>query len=218
MKQEKSVRLAVIIVLVIAAIGAINFPHHAWSDANRQTVVVKKKPKSKAKKKVVQKDPRPYPDPANLAKPGSWQVHSQPVKPDLATVPKLWIRVSILGNRTYIMSGNKPVYTMLSSAGRIEHGKSLTPTGTFKIQDERGQKFFNQKLNEGAHFYVSWRNHGIYLFHSVPTKKDDHFNVPQAKKLGKQPASSGCIRLSIPDAQWLMEKVPTGTRVVIKND
>nr|WP_224758021.1 L,D-transpeptidase [Limosilactobacillus oris] len=29
--------------------------------------------------------------------------------------------------------------------------------------------------------------------------------------------SHGCIRLSIPDAYWIMHNVPTGTRVVIDN-
>lgn len=217
MKQDQSVRLATIIVLVIVAIAALNFPRQTWSDAKPRTVQVKKQ-KKQPRPKTVKKAVRPYADPADLARPGNWHVHSQPVQPKLAQVPHLWLRVSILGNRTYVMSGQKPVYTMLSSAGRLVHGKSLTPTGQYKIQAERCQKFFNQDLNEGAHYYVSWHDHGVYLFHSVPTRKNGQFNQKQAAKLGKEPASSGCVRLSLPDAQWLIENVPTGTRVVIKND
>lgn len=217
MKQDKSIKIAVVLMLVIAGIAILAFPHAALQHSEPRTAAVKKK---KTVKKVQKKESvKPYPDPANLAKAGDWHDHSQPKRPDLAKVPNLWIRVSINGNRTYIMSGKRPVYTMLSSAGRCnKHGKSLTPTGSYHIEDERGQSFFNQELQEGAHYYVSWRDHGIYLFHSVPTKPDGTFNKKEAAKLGKKPGSSGCLRLSVPDAQWLMKNVPTGTRVVIKND
>ncbi len=42
--------------------------------------------------------------------------------------------------------------------------------------------FYNHKLNEGAKYYVSWKDHGVYLFHSVPTKSDGSINKEEAKK------------------------------------
>lgn len=150
---------------------------------------------------------------------GTWKKKSEKKKhPDLAKVKKLWIRVSLKGNRTYIMSGKKPIYTMLSTGGLYHKGKSDTPTGTFHIQEERGQEFYNYELNEGARYYVSWKNHGVYLFHSVPTKANGKIDLKEAKKLGKTQGSHGCVRLSLPDAEWLMNTVPYGTKVVIKNN
>lgn len=91
----------------------------------------------------------------------------------------------------------------------------MTPTGTYHIQRQRGNTFYNAKLREGAKYYVSWLNHGTYLFHSVPTGANGKVNVKEAAKLGKTQGSHGCIRLSIPDARWFSKTVPVGTKVVI---
>lgn len=154
--------------------------------------------------------------------PISWKEPSE-VKsyPDLNKVSDFWVKVKLKKNRTYLMSGNKVIYTMYSSGGMYhdQNGKKVsdTPTGTFHIQKERGDEFFNQSLNEGAKYWVSWKDHGVYLFHSVPTLKDGKFNIPEAEKLGKEPASHGCIRLSVPDAKWMMEHLKEGTKVVVEN-
>lgn len=174
-----------------------------------------KNSKSKVKTK---KDEKPYPDPVNLAKAGTWSKKSEDkAYPDLTKVKNLWIRVSLKENRTYIMSGNKPIYTMLSTGGTYYKNKSDTPTGTYYIQEERGDDFYNNELNEGAKYYVSWKDHGVYLFHSVPTKSDGSINKKEAAKLGRSSGSHGCIRLSVPDSKWLAETVPVGTKVVIKD-
>lgn len=171
------------------------------------------KPKVKPKK-----EKRIYSDPKDLVKAGTWDKPSENKKyPNLATVKNLWIRVSLKENRTYIMSGNKPIYTMLSTGGAYHKNKSDTPTGIYYIQEERGDDFYNDKLNEGAKYYVSWKDHGVYLFHSVPTKADGSINEKEAAKLGKSPGSHGCIRLTVPDSKWLAETVPVGTKVVIKD-
>ena len=70
---------------------------------------------------------------------------------------------------------------------------------------------------EGANYYVSWKDHGVYLFHSVPTKASGAYNVEEAEKLGKSTGSHGCIRLSIPDAKWMSANLPVGTKIVIEN-
>lgn len=160
-----------------------------------------------------------YKDPKDLEPAGTWNKKGEKkLHPDLNHVKDLWVRVSLKGNRTYIMSGKKPIYTMLSTGGLYHNGKSYTPTGTYYVQEERGQKFYNEKLKEGARNYVSWKDHGIYLFHSVPTKYGDKIDVKEANKLGKTQGSHGCVRLSLPDSKWLMETLPVGTKVVIKDN
>ena len=57
----------------------------------------------------------------------------------------------------------------------------------------------------------------VYLFHSVPTKGDGSYNMKEAAKLGRTQGSHGCIRLSVPDSKWLMDNIPDGTKVVIKD-
>lgn len=61
-------------------------------------------------------------------------------------------------------------------------------------------------------------DHGVYLFHSVPTDQSNHIVESQADKLGKSAASHGCVRLSLPDSKWMYDTIPEGTKVVIDND
>lgn len=228
MKSTRSKILAIIAVVAIICAGVIffpkiNIPDNAAKNKTSQVATSTKKVKEKKKSTEKETDPnakyRPYADPKDLAKEGSWKVKSEKkAHPNLKKVKDLWIRVSLKGNRTYVMSGKKPIYTMLSTGGIYEKGKSATPTGTFYVEPERGAEFFNQKLNEGARYYVSWKDHGIYLFHSVPTKPDKKINVKEANKLGKTQGSHGCVRLSLPDAKWFCYNLPMGTKVVIKDE
>ena len=39
----------------------------------------------------------------------------------------------------------------------------------------------------------------------------------ETAKLGRTQGSHGCIRLSVPDSKWIMDNIPNGTKVVIKN-
>ena len=151
-----------------------------------------------------------------------WQKPSEDKPyPDLAQVNDFWVKVDLKKNRTYLMSGNKVIYRMYSSGGTYYRNKdtgkweSYTPTGTFYIEPERGASFYNAGLSEGANNWISWKDHGVYLFHSVPTYANGNYIVSEAEKLGKMPASHGCIRLSVPDSKWMSENLKTGTKVVI---
>ncbi|MCC4344848.1 DUF4767 domain-containing protein [Limosilactobacillus reuteri] len=137
--------------------------------------------------------------------------------PDLKTLNNFWIHVKIGNNRVYLMNNNDVVYTMYCTAGYYDHGVSTTPTGTFHIQNERGNSFFNRSLGEGANHWTSFLDHGVYLFHTVPTDAYGNYKPYEASQLGINQGSHGCIRLSIPDAAWIQYNVPTGTKVVIDN-
>ena len=177
------------------------------------------KPKKKAKKIDDGALYRPYRDPKDLRKAGTWKKKSEikkypKIKPN---EQDLTLRVSLKGNRTYLLRKGKVLYTMLSTGGIYKKGKSLTPTGTYKIQNGRGDSFFNYNLGEGANNWTSWSPDNVYLFHSVPTKADGNYNMKEAAKLGRTQGSHGCIRLSVPDSKWLMDNIPDGTKVVIKD-
>lgn len=118
------------------------------------------------------------------------------------------------------MSGDSVIYTMYSSAGVYEKNSagqlvSDTPTGVFHVEQERGAHFYSRMSAEGANWWVSWKDHGIYLFHSVPVDEQGNYKLDEAAKLGKQPASHGCVRLSVPDAKWLYDQLPVGTKIII---
>ncbi len=74
--------------------------------------------------------------------PIQWWMSSETVPyPDLSQLHDFWIHVRIGQNRVYLMDGNNVVYTMYCTAGRYVNGVSLTPTGTYYIQQERGDEF-----------------------------------------------------------------------------
>lgn len=145
-----------------------------------------------------------------------WQLPSeQKAYPNLSRYPHLWILVSKKRQRVYLINQGQTIYTMYASTGT---GKANnTPTGTYHIQAERGRAFYNAKSGEGAHYWVSWKNHGEYLFHSVPMNARGQYIVSEAQELGKSANSHGCVRLSIPDACWLYQNIKQGTKVVITN-
>ena len=137
--------------------------------------------------------------------------------PNLSQLNNFWIHVPIGQNRVYLMNNNDVVYTMYCTAGYYQNGVSTTPLGTYYIQAERGNSFYNGALGEGANYWTSFLNHGEYLFHTVPTDRWGNYKPYEASQLGINQGSHGCIRLSVPDAYWIMHNVPTGTRVVIDN-
>ncbi|WP_203649977.1 L,D-transpeptidase [Secundilactobacillus yichangensis] len=122
-----------------------------------------------------------------------------------------WIHVSVKQQRVFIKDGSKTVYTMYASTG-VDNS---TPRGTFHIQAERGKFFYNAESKEGAKDWVSFKDHGIYLFHTVPTDQYGKFNVQEADMLGRAAHSHGCVRLAVPDAKWFYDNVTYGTKVVI---
>lgn len=132
--------------------------------------------------------------------------------PKLAQYSAINIRVSIKKQRVYLQNNEQVLYTMLASTGKQG---SDTPTGHFEVQAERGLHFFNTQSGEGANYWVSFKDHGIYLFHSVPVDANNQYIANEAKQLGKVANSHGCIRLSIADAKWLYENIPTHTPVVV---
>lgn len=144
--------------------------------------------------------------------PINWQESSQ-----TTPYPKFqagdWLKVSIADQRTYVMRGNDIIYTMYCSTG-ID-GDNATPTGNFAIEPERGDSFYSQRSNEGANFWVSFHNHGTYLFHSIPVDTSGNYIAAEGEKYGLEASSHGCVRLSVSDSKWLYQNVPEGLKVVV---
>ena len=114
--------------------------------------------------------------------------------------------------RVFIQREDKTIYTMYCSTGAEE---TPTPKGEFVIEPEKGETFFNADSGEGANYYVSFKDHGVYLFHSVPVDKSGEYIVEEAEELGHKANSHGCVRLSVPDAEWFYENSIVGMKVII---
>lgn len=142
-----------------------------------------------------------------------WNAPSGGSYPDVSGIKDLNVDVNLKEQRVFIKSGDKTIYTMICSSGKDDS----TPEGNFTIKSTRGNSFFNHKLNEGANYWTSFTDDSVYLFHSVPTKSGGQYNIEEAEKLG-EPASHGCIRLTVSDAKWIMNNIPAGTPVKIGDD
>lgn len=129
-------------------------------------------------------------------------------QPDLSQYSDLSVEVSLAKQRVYVKSGGQTIYTMIASTGVDD----ATPHGSYTI-DTRGEHFYNAEEGMGADYWVQF--YGSYLFHSVPTGEAFGDYLPEeGAKLG-QPASYGCVRLTVADAQWFYDQVPDGTLVTI---
>jgi len=147
--------------------------------------------------------------------PINWHKSSETVAyPNVHNYPQMWIHVALNKQRMYLMNNQRVLYTMYVSTG-LPDAKHVTPKGTYHVQAERGQYFYSASEQEGAYYWVSWLNHGEFLFHSTPTDAQGHFIKSVANDLGKKPSSHGCVHLSVADAKWVYENIAYGTKVVI---
>lgn len=150
----------------------------------------------------------------NKEEPVNWLMPTGGAYPEIGSNDSIWIMVSKEKQRVYIMNGDKAIYTMVCSTGLDTSPDTSTPEGTFHVQRERGISFYNPKEKEGAKYWVSWKNQGEFLFHSVATDKAGNVIQSEAMKLGHK-ASHGCVRLAVPDAKWIYENIKYNTKVVI---
>ncbi|MCC8097845.1 MAG: L,D-transpeptidase [Eubacterium sp.] len=118
-----------------------------------------------------------------------------------------FIWADIYRQRVYILKGKEGKF-------RFEKrivcgtGKNISPTtrGLFETSDS-GKWFYSARLKSGAKYWVRFNE--AYLFHSVAIDKEGNITDPT---LGKR-CSSGCIRMSVSDAEYFYKNIPKGTAV-----
>ena len=132
--------------------------------------------------------------------------------PNLEDFKDLSVLVSIKKQKLYIKSGKEAIFETAVSTGKEGYE---TPTGDFVIEPEKGEFFYSPGVEEGGYYWVSFKDHGLYMFHSVPTDEEGNIIDWEAKLLGK-PVSHGCIRMSMEASKWFYENIPQGVPVHVR--
>ncbi|NMM99498.1 peptidase [Bifidobacterium sp. DSM 109958] len=131
------------------------------------------------------------------------------VQPNLADYPDITVDVSLADQMVYVRSAGTEIYRMVASTGIDDS----TPHGTFVTNGDRDDHFYTARDHMGGDYWT--RITGVYLFHSVPTREDAGDYIEDQAVLLGEPASHGCVRLTVADAKWVYEQLPKGTRVTI---
>lgn len=110
------------------------------------------------------------------------------------------------GDNGYII----PYRTFICSPGK---SKTPTPLGTFRTTNKYRWHAFG--ATTFAQYCTRLGNTHI-LFHSMPGKGTTIYNVPSVEynKLG-EPASHGCIRMTVAGAKWLYDHCVSGTTITV---
>ncbi|WP_294156095.1 L,D-transpeptidase [uncultured Clostridium sp.] len=121
------------------------------------------------------------------------------------------INVDLNNQKTYIYKGSKDEWSLIKTCPCATGiSGEETPTGSFTTL-EKGDWFFSNKYNQGGKYWTQII--GDILFHSVPFDRDKTTVVDYTLN---EPASHGCIRLSISDSKWIYNNIPKGSKVIIK--
>lgn len=126
------------------------------------------------------------------------------------------IVVSIAEQKTYVFEDDVLVREMICSTSLHEN---YTPVGDYILNESgrsRGTSFYSPKFGQGAKWWVGFIG-STWLFHSLATDKEGNIIPEEAAKLG-QPATHGCIRLSMENAKWFYDTVPDGAKVHIQKE
>lgn len=199
MKRILKLALAALTTLLVVSLLFIGTNHLLGNDTDQAATLAsskladKKVPSPKAEKKK--------------AKANDKKNHY----PDLSNYDQLRVEVSIDNQTMQIFSKDKEIFKTSVSTGKPS---SPTPKGDFVIEPERGDFFYNPTSKEGAYYWVSFKDHGVYLFHSLSTDQNGKEIPEEADKLG-QAASHGCVRMPKETAKWFYENIPVHTPVHI---
>lgn len=136
--------------------------------------------------------------------------------PDISKAKKedIIVRVSLENQTVSIYNKNDLLSTFIVSTGL--KGRD-TPKGNFQIEPEKGDWFYNAKIGveEGAKNWISFKDHGVYLFHSIVYDKNQQLIKSKQGKLG-QKNSHGCVQMSVPDSKWMHDNLKSGMRVIVE--
>ena len=140
--------------------------------------------------------------------PVRWDTAGIPNQPYLVAVNRTWDAVTVY-QQNEAGRYEIPVKAFICSTG------PRTPVGVFRTRERYRWKYLFE--NSWGQFATRIINH--ILFHSVPYEQQNPATLEYNEyNLLGTPASLGCIRLRVCDAQWIYENCPEGFTCVIYED
>lgn len=124
---------------------------------------------------------------------------------------KYELNVNLTTQSMTVLKDDKVIKNISCSTGVIGDQDTETPLGIFYVQC-KGEYFFSDKYKEGARYYIKFFSN--YLIHSIPVDQKGNIIEEEKKKLGF-PASHGCIRISMQDAEWMYNNIPENSAISI---
>jgi lipoprotein-anchoring transpeptidase ErfK/SrfK len=119
--------------------------------------------------------------------------------------------VNLIKQNIDVIKDENIIKNIPCSTGIIGDQDTETPLGIFYVQD-KGEYFYSNKYKEGARYYIKFFSN--YLIHSIPVDEKGNIIEDERKKIGF-PASHGCIRISIQDAEWIYKNIPGNSAVIV---
>lgn len=108
-----------------------------------------------------------------------------------------------------------------AGAGSLNLQSSFTPIGNYSVcSNGTAVRYSLKPMHEpdGSVVYARWCTHivGNVYFHAIAVHSQSHTALSYStyNRLGT-PASAGCIRMTVADAKWIYDYMPTGTPVKI---
>lgn len=108
-----------------------------------------------------------------------------------------------------------------AGTGGLNQDSSYTPIGTYSVcSNGEAVRYTLKTMHEpdGSIVYARWCTHivGNVYFHAIAVSSQSHnaLSYSRYNRLGS-PASAGCIRMTVADAKWIYDYMPTGTPVKI---
>ncbi|WML36453.1 L,D-transpeptidase [Clostridium sp. OS1-26] len=147
----------------------------------------------------------------NEGKKGWIKKNSENLKGAIYKKTEYTLDVNLTNQNINVIKKDKVLKRIQCSTGILGDQETETPLGIFNIQC-KGEYFYSNKYKEGARYYIKFFSN--YLIHSIPVDKKGNIIEDEKKKIGF-PASHGCIRISIQDAEWIYNNIPEGSSVVI---
>ena len=108
-----------------------------------------------------------------------------------------------------------------AGTGGLNPDSSYTPIGNYSVcSNGEAVRYTLKTMHEpdGSIVYARWCTHivGNVYFHAIAVSTQSHnaLSYSRYNRLGT-PASAGCIRMTVADAKWIYDYMPTGTPVKI---
>jgi lipoprotein-anchoring transpeptidase ErfK/SrfK len=209
--MKKGKTLAWLIALIFVVLAGWSYVYVKQAE-KRNAVKIEKEEHNEQNKKLASRN-------RHLRYPINWRKSSQTIQyPNAAAVTDLSVKVSLTEQRVYLLSGKKTIYTMYAATTRkIQEKSAQVPVGTSEIEPKKGEFFYNPQTDQGGKYWVSWKGNGKHLFQTVPTNIRKEYLTDKASLLGKKEKvnTHGNIWLSVKDAKWFYNNIPSGTKVVV---